>query len=205
MPIDIQYSVNINKMKNIIKLTYFILPFTIHAQVAIGKSSITNNNPSISLEFGDYVVNGRGIIVPWVISAGDVADAEKGTIIFDTSDKIMKYKKHDGTWFHLSKNEVTTVEGNINYDTTGMVNTSFQDTYNGMVITENINAKTSIGIPTATPGILVLEDTDKAMVLPKVPNPHLNIVNPESGTMVFDTVNKQLAIYNGKVWSFWKP
>ena len=56
-----------------------------------------------------------------------------------------------------------------------------------------------------TPGLLVLADTDKAMVLPKVASPHLNIVNPAAGMMVYDTTSKQLAVFNGTVWSFWKP
>ena len=56
-----------------------------------------------------------------------------------------------------------------------------------------------------TPGILVLADTNKAMVLPKVASPHLNIVNPSPGMMVYDTTSKQLAVFNGTVWSFWKP
>ena len=56
-----------------------------------------------------------------------------------------------------------------------------------------------------TPGILVLADTDKAMVLPKVASPHLNIVNPSPGMIVYDTTKKQLAVFNGTVWSFWKP
>ena len=56
-----------------------------------------------------------------------------------------------------------------------------------------------------TPGILVLADTDKAMVLPKVASPHLTIINPAPGMMAYDTVKNQLAVFNGKVWSFWKP
>ena len=34
---------------------------------------------------------------------------------------------------------------------------------------------------------MVLADTNKAMVLPKVASPHLNIVNPAPGMMVYDT------------------
>lgn len=70
--------------------------------------------------------------------------------------------------------------------------------------TEKTSAKTSIGTPTSTPGILVLEDTTKAMILPKVASPHLNIINPAPGMMVYDMFNKQLAVFNGRVWSFWK-
>ncbi|SIQ64345.1 hypothetical protein [Chryseobacterium indoltheticum] len=73
------------------------------------------------------------------------------------------------------------------------------------VTTENLDAVVRIGTPTATPGILVLEDTNKAMILPRVASPHLNIINPAPGMMVYDTTAKQLAVFNGTVWSFWKP
>lgn len=71
--------------------------------------------------------------------------------------------------------------------------------------TEYSDAKTGIGTLTATDGILVLEDTDKAMILPKVASPHLNIIDPAPGLIVYDTDSRQLAVYNGKVWSYWKP
>ena len=177
------------------------------AQIAIGKASVsvipstTNINPSISLEFGDYVANeGKGIILPWVTSAAATTGSVTGTLIYDIDDKIVKYRNSPTTWFNLSKNETTVVDGTSNFDTTGVVNTSLQTS-----LTESAGAKVSFGTLTSTPGILVLEDTNKAMVLPKVPSPHLNIINPEPGTMAYDTVTKQLAVYNGKVWSFWKP
>ncbi len=186
-------------MKNIIALLTLAVSTCAFGQVAIGKSAVTNT--SVSLEFGDYVAGqGKGIIVPWVTSAGSVTGAQQGTIVFDTADKIMKYRKADGSWFNLTKNETTTVEGQANYDTTGVVNTTLQAS-----LTDKPDAKAAIGTPTATPGILVLEDANKAMILPKVPSPHLNIINPEPGMMVYDTTAKQLAIFNGKVWSFWKP
>lgn len=177
------------------------------AQVAIGKSSITvlpsttTPNPSISLEFGNYVSpRGKGIILPWVTSAANTTGSVPGTIIYDVNDKIIKYRNSTTTWFNLSKNEIALVEGTANFDTTGVVNTTLQT---GLI--DGSNSKASIGTPTSTPGILVLEDNNKAMILPKMPSPHLNIINPEPGTMAYDTLTKQLAIYNGKVWSFWKP
>ena len=57
----------------------------------------------------------------------------------------------------------------------------------------------------SAPGILVLTDTNKAMILPKVASPHLNIINPSAGMMAYDTVKRQLAVFNGTVWSFYKP
>lgn len=186
-------------MKNIITILTLTVSTCAFSQVAIGKAAVTNT--STSLEFGDYVAGqGKGIIVPWVNSAAAVTGAEQGTIVFDTADKIMKYRKSDGSWFNLTKNETTTVDGQPNYDTTGVVNTTLQAS-----LTDKPSAKTAIGTPSSTPGILVLEDSNKAMILPKVPSPHLNIVNPEPGMMVYDTTSKQLAVFNGKVWSFWKP
>ena len=186
-------------MKNIIALLTLTVSTCAFAQVAIGKSAVTNT--SVSVEFGDYVAGqGKGIIVPWVTSAGAVTGAQQGTIVFDTADKIMKYRKADGSWFNLTRNETTTVDGQANYDTTGVVNTTLQAS-----LTDKPDAKAAIGTPTATPGILVLEDANKAMILPKVPSPHQNIINPEPGMMVYDTTTKQLAVFNGKVWSFWKP
>lgn len=46
-------------------------------------------------------------------------------------------------------------------------------------------------------------DTDKAMILPKTT--YSAIVNPAAGMMIYDTTAKQLAVFNGTVWSFWKP
>ncbi|WP_435524785.1 hypothetical protein [Chryseobacterium indoltheticum] len=43
-----------------------------------------------------------------------------------------------------------------------------------------------------------MEDTDKAMILPKVASPHLNIINPAPGMMVYDTTAKQLAVSMAK-------
>ena len=185
-------------MKNILILSALVLSNCTFAQLAIGKQTLSNT--AVSLEFGNYVAGqGKGLIVPYVTAQNNVTNAELGTVIFDSSDRIMKYRKSDGTWFHLSKNETVTVGGQQNFDTTGIVNTSIQNP-----LVDKPNAKVSMGYPTNTPGILVLEDNNKAMILPKVPSPHLNVINPEPGLMVYDTDSKMLAVFNGKVWSFWK-
>ena len=155
------------------------------SQVAIGKETVSNS--TVSLEFGDA---NKGLLLPWVKSAPDVAGAVDGTIIYDTSDKKVKYRRNN-SWFDLS------------IDITGKVDTSLQDN-----LTENPNAKVAIGANGATdttPGILVLTDINKAMILPKVPLPHENIINPPAGMMVYDTTSRMLAVYNGNVWTFWKP
>ena len=170
------------------KIYILLLTLTIssaYGQVAIGKSPITNS--SVSLEFGS---ENRGLILPWVTSSAAVTGAVDGTLIFDSADKKVKYRKN-GVWFDLSR------------DNNGLVNTTLQN-----ALTESASAGTAIGRTASTnttPGILVLTDVNKAMVLPKVANPHLNIINPEAGMIVYDTVNRQVAVFNGNVWSFWKP
>lgn len=175
-------------MKKITTILIFILGLTLQAQISIGKENVSNL--SVSLEFGDD--ENRGLILPYV----EVKDgiAEEGTIIFDTEDYKVKYLKDGGVWENMSEDDGTSV-------TIGTADLSIQ----GGGKTEQTTAKTGIGTPTSTDGILVLEDSDKAMILPKVSSPHENIINPAPGMMVYDTTSRQLAVYNGTVWSFWKP
>lgn len=158
---------------------------TVKSQIAIGKAEVTNT--SVSLEFAD--TENRGLILPYVENATGIT--ANGTIIYDTTDHKVKYLKDTGTWADLS------------IDNTGAANILVQTTK-----TESGTAKAAIGTTSATDptaGVLVLSDTNKAMILPKVASPHLNIVNPAPGMMAYDTAKKQLAVYNGTVWSFWKP
>ena len=175
-------------MKNIVATLSLLFATAISAQVAIGKTSISS--PAVSLEFYDNADNTRGIILPWVTSTAAVTGAVNGTIVYNTADRKV-YVKYASGWRDLS------------VDTTGTVTTTLQD-----ALSDLDTAKVLIGGDPATdttPGILVLADTNKAMVLPKVASPHLNIVNPSPGMMVYDTTKKQLAVFNGTVWSFWKP
>lgn len=178
-------------MKKTLFIVAFFFSFFGYSQVAIGKASITN--PSVSLEFGNVAGDAntqRGILLPWVNSAGAVTGAVTGTLIYDASDKKVKYYKDTNTtpiWFDLS------------VDTTGVVDTSLQAS-----LTDQTEAKVSIGTPTSTPGILVLEDNNKAMILPLV-DKYSSVVNPSPGMMVYDLSNDMLCVFNGTVWSFWKP
>ncbi len=170
-------------MKKIFIIILLSITEFVFSQVAIGKSTVTNS--SVSLEFG---AENRGLLLPWVSSEGDVSNAVDGTMIYDTTDKKIKYLKA-GSWFSLSN--------------TGTVDTTLQDS-----LIEKPSAKVAIGkdgTTDNTSGILVLTDKDKAMILPKVASPHLNIINPSAGMIVYDTVKHQLAIFNGDKWSFWKP
>ena len=172
-------------MKNIFLTTFILFSACPSAQVAIGKTAVSST--AVSLEFGN---ENRGIVLPWVTNTSDVTGVVNGTIVYNTADKKV-YVKYASGWKDLS------------IDATGAVDTSLQNS-----LSDLDTAKVLIGgnpDTDTTPGILVLADTDKAMVLPKVASPHLNIVNPAAGMMVYDTTSKQLAVFNGTVWSFWKP
>lgn len=174
-------------MKKILLIISIALASTVNAQVSIGGTSVSS--PSVSLEFG---TGNRGIILPYVTSAAAVqtAGVVDGTLIYDIADYRIKLRAN-GSWKDLSN------------DDNGTASTTIQDSK-----IEKTNAKAAIGTNGATdttPGILVLTDNNKAMILPKVASPHLNIISPSAGMMVFDTAAKQLAVYNGSVWSFWKP
>ena len=73
--------------------------------------------------------------------------------------------------------------------------------------TESTTAKAIIGAQTsAADGVLVLESTTKAMVLPQVADVQ-DILKPAPGMMVYvnKTGAKRLAVFNGSRWSYWKP
>lgn len=219
-------------MKPIKYISFIMLMgvFSVNAQMAIGKSEIsriqpanTVTNPSISLEFYDAADNRKGLILPWTSTVNDLpvsynastgagyrgmqGTIENGTLIYDLSDKNVKYRK-DNAWFNLtavSYPVTVTRADNSNVVISGnnAVDSSLQDNKS-----ESASAKVGIGTTSGNDtanGIVVLTDSNRAMVLPKVASPHLNIVNPTAGMMVFDTVKQQLAVFNGTVWSFWKP
>ncbi|MFC3159451.1 hypothetical protein SAMN05443633_103366 [Chryseobacterium arachidis] len=177
-------------MKKITIIIFAVFSGSIFSQVAIGKTSVSS--ASVSLEFGTA---NRGMILPWVTSAANVTGVVNGTMIYDLADKKVKVK-YAASWKDLSINAAT---GTTVDPVTSIDGVLIQNSEN-----ENTTAKVAIGALTSTPGILVLEDANKAMVLPKVASPHLNIINPSPGMMVYDTTDKQLAVFNGTAWTFWK-
>ncbi|WP_148043492.1 hypothetical protein [Chryseobacterium sp. G0240] len=56
----------------------------------------------------------------------------------------------------------------------------------------------------SAPGVLVLESANKALILPKVAAPHLNVKNPYPGMICYDTASKSMAVFDGLKWSYWK-
>jgi hypothetical protein len=179
-------------MKNITFIFLIVFNTSAIAQVAIGKPTVSNS--SVSLEFGN---SNRGLLLPWVTNTGSVANVVDGTMAYDLSDKRVKVK-YAGAWKDLSVNTAgTTVDPLTGVDGAVIQNSSVEPA--------GSTAKFAIGTVTGTPGVLVLEDASKAMVLPKVASPHLNIINPAPGMIVYDTTAKLMTVFNGSVWTFWRP
>lgn len=169
-------------MKNLLFLVPFILTIPLAGQVIIGTGKTLITNASVSLEFGKEP---KGLVLPWVLSQDDVIEPVPGTIIFDAKDKKVKVK-------------LISLWKDLTVDTNGSVSTVLQDDFE-----EKLHAKVSIGTPSVVSGILVLEDQDKAMILPSV-NSYTEIMEPAPGMMVFDISRKMLCFFNGRVWSFWQ-
>lgn len=180
-------------MKNIITIMLLGSLSVLNAQIIIGDAVGTAaTKTSVLLEFAN--TNNKGIIVPYVRTLPAAAAANEGTILLDASTATtarMRYS--NGTsWVDLSGQDA-----NVTTELSGQPSTSVVET----------GAKSIIGATSsAADGVLVLESTTKAMVLPIVTDVN-NITSPSPGMMVY--VNKasakRLAVYNGSKWSFWKP
>jgi len=170
-------------MKKIIFSSVLIVSnLPLNAQVSIGKESINGN--STLLDFDDSVSNTKGIILPAVTSANDVKPTD-GDFIFDTEDNTVKVYE-DGKWVSLSEKE--------NADIPSITLDSSPDIGGGVII----------GADSSTAeGVLVLESPDKAMILPKVSDPHLNVRSPYPGMMCYDITSKSLAVFDGSKWYYW--
>ncbi|RKT01686.1 hypothetical protein [Chryseobacterium defluvii] len=173
------------KVTVLILFVHLVFFKTVHAQVAFGKDNIVNQ--SALVEFG---TGNKGIVLPSVAAApGSVG----GTFVFNTSRKAVEVyeginNNNNGGWTSLTDENQGVVHSfsNAGPDVTGT---------KGVIIGAGSTTK---------PGILVLESTTKAMVLPLVANPHTTVKGAIAGTMVYDTAADMLAIYDGQNWSYWK-
>lgn len=52
-------------------------------------------------------------------------------------------------------------------------------------------------------GVLILETSDKGILLPRVYEPHLNIKNPDAGLICYDTAIQMVAFFDGNLWYYW--
>ncbi|MFC4164539.1 hypothetical protein ACFOWU_12800 [Epilithonimonas zeae] len=189
-------------MNKIISIILISVSATAFSQVRIGKSDAANlSSTSVLLEFGD--TKDKGIVLPYVetVPAEGSTQATGGTIIFDVSANTeykIKVKNQNAGWRDLSVQSgySTSVE-------------TIVKPVQATPLADNTNAKAIIGSSTsAADGILVLESTDKAMVLPIVDD-YKAIKNPSPGMLAFLkglTANEhRLIVFNGQKWTFWRP
>lgn len=163
---------------------------SVNAQVIIGNATGTaTDKTSVLLDFA--AGQNKGIILPYVTTALP-ANPAGGTLLLDaTTPSNARIKYFNGSWQDLSGQNADISTLLTNTQPSGLVETG----------------KSIIGAQSSTAdGVLVLESTTKAMVLPIVADVQ-NIPSPSPGMMVY--VNKmgakRLAVFNGAKWSFWKP
>ena len=156
-----------------------------NAQTAIGKKTVDGTNTL--LDFYDNLDNVKGIILP-ALSAAPTIDLVNGTFYFNVTEKKVKMRQNN-SWVNLSD------EGNISSLVLNTTEEIILENESGSIIgSKSSNAK----------GVLVLESSNKAMVLPKITNPESTVVNPYPGMMCYDLATKSLAVFDGDVWNYWK-
>lgn len=186
-------------MKNIFTIILLALTTSINAQVIIGNAIGTaTTKTSVLLDFAanSTTQNNKGLIVPYVRTLPTGSALVGGAIILDaTTATTARMKYYNGsTWIDLSGQDANVTSALANQPT-GVTET---------------NSKAIIGANSSSAdGVLVLESTSKAMILPIVANVQ-DIPSPSPGMMVYvkgvsPSFNKRLAVFNGSKWSFWKP
>lgn len=176
-------------MKNIISILSIIMTPLSFAQVIIGDETGTAiNKSSVLLEFAN--TGDKGLVLPYLRVLP--TSPSEGTIILDASvATAARIKYYNGSWIDLSGQDADVSD----------------DLIQQPIIPENASSKVIIGNQNSTAdGILVLESSTKAMVLPIVDSTN-KIINPSPGMMVYliNGNKKRLAVFNGNKWSFWKP
>lgn len=167
-------------MKKIILIIILFAPIFIFSQISIGKAFVDGDG---ILDFENPAKG--GLILPSVTSLPTGNAATNGTIIYDYTNGLVKIRQNN-VWENLTPKHGDNSMINLNAST---------ETGNGVIIGANSSS---------ADGVLVLESQTKALILPKVDRPHLNLVNPYPGTMCYDTYNKALAVFDGSKWYFYK-
>ncbi|MFC6096538.1 hypothetical protein ACFPVY_07740 [Flavobacterium qiangtangense] len=168
-------------MKKLIILSSVLFLFTLVAQ---GQTVFEAKAPTGTSSILDFATGtAKGIILPAVESL-PISPAN-GTFLVDKTDQKVKMYQN-GIWVELSAGG----------------NTSTIVPYSGTV---DNGKQTIIGSrTTSVDGVLVLESANKALVLPKVASPHLNVKSPYPGMICYDTTAKALAVFDGNAWNYWK-
>lgn len=155
------------------------LSTVVSAQIGIEKNTIDGSG---LLDFPSGTT--RGIILPLVQNTTVMSGTSGGTFVFDGAETKVKFY-NGNSWIDLTK--ASGVSKSI-------LAGSEQNRSKGIIIgASDSSAK----------GVLIFESTNKALILPKVINPAVNVKSPTAGMMCYDPVAKLVCFYNGTEWSFW--
>ena len=167
-------------MKNVVFLTIILICNISLAQVSIGNE---NARGASILDLGGGTLN--GIVLPY---NNTTINPINGMLRVDANtSKIQLFTEND--WVDLTEQGEMPVDYNNNEEIA--INS-------GVTISDNeINNPDLIGV-------LVLESKSKALTLPQIINPHINVVDPPIGMICYDPQNKVIAMYNGQNWYFYK-
>ncbi|NML59385.1 hypothetical protein [Chryseobacterium cheonjiense] len=162
-------------MKNIIILATLALAGWFHAQVAIGKTTLTNS--SVALEFGTDV---RGIRLP-VVTDVSAMTGTNGSMVFDAATGSFRFYANN-VW------STATAGGQTGGAPTGA------DTGNGVIIGANSSSAT---------GALIIESSDKALVLPRAVLIDQRTITGVKGLAMWDSAMKAVVVYDGAKWNYY--
>lgn len=166
-------------MKKIILTIALVTVGMLQAQIAIGKDDVDGSG-ILDFATGDA----RGIMLPRVTEAAGITTP--GTLYYDADLMKVICKGH-------TEEDLSVKEGEFAMTATY---TALDEEGDGVILGDGSGAP----VPE---GVLVLDDPARALILPKVASPHLNIKNPEAGLICYDTDSDMLAVYDGKQWAFW--
>jgi hypothetical protein len=150
----------------------------LQAQHAIGKKSVSGSG------LLDFAADSQKVIVLPLLDSL-TSSASKGTMAAYRKDSSI-YMRNDSAW--------------VKYSTSGL-NPLNSLNHSG---TEKIKSTVLGSKTTNVEGALVLESSNKALILPKNSNPHSQIPMPRIGSICYDKTRKSLAIFNGKIWTYWQ-
>ncbi len=197
-------------MKKIIIASFTLISAMAFSQVIIGGTTGTaaaNAKTGVLLEF--EAGQNKGIILPYVRTMQTAANLTPGTMVLDASDATKAKVKYYGPgnaradangWVDLSSANEANLTTPVNYMSAQPVSTG------ATPVVEDTNSKAIVGARTsAAKGVLVLESTTKAMLLPQVASTD-DVKDPAPGMMVYiNGTKKRLAVFNGAKWTYWAP
>jgi len=161
----------------ILNLLIFAMSISLSAQIAIGKENVEGSG---ILDFG--FGQNKGIILPAVTATSQTP--VNGTILFDQNDKKIKILENK-IWLELSKSG----------STEDLLISDEKESGEGVIL----GAESS-----AVSGVLVLESSNQALILPKIADPEINVKSPYPGMICYDITSKSLAVFDGIAWNYWK-